>query len=322
MSPPSLTGADPAAYVRHSLHAPSRTYAETNCYADVVIELLHAAGLEPLAMFGHLVAIDFEGDQWTFFKPPAEDLERLFGVDIHEMNPYRPVELQIAEQIERGRTLIVELDSWYLPDLVDRGYRSEHVKTSCGFDLIDPAAERLHYFHGPGCFALQGADYRGALRLDATAPELLPPYVELVRFDAGPRLEGEALRVAARATLARHLARRPADDPVARFAAALEAGLPALLGGGLDGYHAYAFATVRILGSAFEVLASFTRWLFPAASGADGTAAAAHCDAVVAATKALSFRLARRRTFDPAPLLDALAAGYAGALAELTELTR
>ena len=34
---------------------------------------------------------DFEGDQWTFFKPPPEDLETLFGIDIHEMQPYRPL---------------------------------------------------------------------------------------------------------------------------------------------------------------------------------------------------------------------------------------
>ena len=37
------------------------------------------------------VRMDFEGDQWTFFKPPPEDLERLFGIDIHEMQPYRPL---------------------------------------------------------------------------------------------------------------------------------------------------------------------------------------------------------------------------------------
>ena len=46
--------------------------------------------------------MDFEGDQWTFFKPPPEDLERLFGIDIHEMQPYRPLPDQIAEQLARG----------------------------------------------------------------------------------------------------------------------------------------------------------------------------------------------------------------------------
>ena len=40
---------------------------------------------------GTIVRLDFEGDQWTFFKPDPGDLERLFGIDIHEMQPYRPL---------------------------------------------------------------------------------------------------------------------------------------------------------------------------------------------------------------------------------------
>ena len=112
----SLLGLDPATYRSHSLHDTDRSYAETNCYTDILIELLHACGQEPLAAMGATVRIDFEGDQWTFFKPPPEDLELLFGLDIHEMQPYRPLPDQAAEQIEQGRTLIVELDSWYLPD--------------------------------------------------------------------------------------------------------------------------------------------------------------------------------------------------------------
>ena len=30
------------------------------------------------------------------------DVEALYGIDIHEMQPYRPLPEQIAEQIERG----------------------------------------------------------------------------------------------------------------------------------------------------------------------------------------------------------------------------
>ena len=118
----SLSGHDPDGYVRHALHAPARSYPESNCYSDIVIELLHACGYEPLAVFGHLVRMDFEGDQWTFFKPPPEDLERLFGVDIHEMQPYRPLPEQIAEQLEVGRTIMVELDSYHLPDTAATSY--------------------------------------------------------------------------------------------------------------------------------------------------------------------------------------------------------
>ncbi|HEY1854481.1 MAG TPA: DUF1839 family protein, partial [Solirubrobacterales bacterium] len=79
----SLLGLDPGAYERHLLHGPDRDYAETNCYTDILIELVHARGDEPLAMMGCVLAVDFEGDQWTFFKPRPEDVERLYGIDIH-----------------------------------------------------------------------------------------------------------------------------------------------------------------------------------------------------------------------------------------------
>ena len=70
---------------RAGLHA-RRTATRTSS-----IELLHARGDEPLAALGFTLRMDFEGDQWTFFKPPPEDLEQLFGIDVHEMQPYRPL---------------------------------------------------------------------------------------------------------------------------------------------------------------------------------------------------------------------------------------
>ncbi len=312
----SLTGHRPEEYERHALHAPTRSYSESNCYSDVIIELLHARGLEPLAMFGHIVRMDFEGDQWTFFKPPPEDLERLFGVDIHEMQPYRPLPTQIAEQLSRDRTLIVELDSWYLPDTAATSYRADHVKSSVAADAIDPAAEVLHYFHGPALWQLSGEDYRGALRLDELDPEVLPPYTELVRFDAGAPLAGDPLRAAARELLAGHLRRRPATNPFAVFGERLVAELPELLAGDLNTFHAYAFATVRMAGSAFEIMGDHARWLF----GEDAGATAEASGAIVDGCKALSFRLARRRPFDPTATLEALAAAWQDAIDSLVTL--
>ncbi len=64
--------------------------------------MLHARGDEPLAAVGCALRMDFEGDQWTFFKPFPEDLELLFGIDVHEMQPYRPLPEQAAEQIARS----------------------------------------------------------------------------------------------------------------------------------------------------------------------------------------------------------------------------
>ena len=312
---PSLTGHDPATYVAHMLHGADRAYRETNCYADVIIELLHARGLEPLAAFGHLVRMDFEGDQWTFFKPPPEDLERLFAVDIHEMQPYRPLPLQIAEQLERDRTMIVELDSFHLPDTAATSYRTEHVKTSVAIDLIEPNAERLHYFHGLGLYVLEGEDYRGVFRIGETLGTTLPPYAELVRFDAGQRPDGAQLRTAARELLAGHLARRPARNPFAAFAGQLDAVLPQLLGGELDAFHAYAFATVRMAGSAFEVLGDHASWLL----GDHATEIVAGAHEIVDGCKALSFRLARRRAFDPQARLAGLASAWDRVIAGLTE---
>jgi hypothetical protein len=307
----SLLGLDPATYRRHALHQPGRTYGETNCYTDILVELLHAHGVEPLAALGCTVRMDLEGDQWTFFKPFPEDLELLFGIDVHEMQPYRPLAEQAVEQIARRRTLIVELDSWYLPDTLATSYRSEHVKSSVVVEGIDPQGERLRYFHGTGLYELSGEDYRGALRLGrAFSEDVLPPYTELVRFDAGPCLQGEELREAARVLLCRHLAHRPSTNPFVRFAAQLQCDLPRLLEGDASDYHAYAFATVRMAGSAFEVAASQAQWLLGDAAGP----ASAALMQIVEGCKALSFKLARRRAFEPEPALAATAAAWGEAM--------
>jgi Domain of unknown function (DUF1839) len=312
----SLLGLDPASYRPHMLHAPERAYVETNCYTDILIELVHARGDEPLAMMGCVLRLDFEGDQWTFFKPLPEHVERLYGIDIHEMQPYRPLPQQIAEQIAAGRTLIVELDSFHLPDVAATSYRTEHVKSSVVAEAIDLDGERLRYFHGPGYFELEGEDYRGVFRLGRPfSDDVLPPYTELARFDAGPALTGEALRGAARELLAEHLARRPAGNPFARFGEQLALALPELLAGEPADYHAYAFATVRMVGSAFEVGASHVDWLL----GEQGTVAAAAMRELVDGAKVLSFRLARRRAFDPEPILAGLATAWETGMAALDD---
>jgi hypothetical protein len=307
----SLLGADPAAYVPHAVHsAADRTYVETNCYSDVWIELLHARGDEPLAAIGATVRLDFEGDQWTFFKPDPGDLERLYGIDVHEMQPYRSVPDQIAGQLAAGRTMTVELDAWFLPDTASTSYRSEHVKTTVIAEAIDRDAQVLRYFHNAGLYELRGEDYRGVF-----TPGDLPPYCELVRFDAGPRLTGEELRAQARALLARHLALRPRSNPFERFGFALERDLPGLLEGDEATYHAYAFATVRMVGSGFELLAAQVDWLL-GRDGAAGEAIAAMGE-IVDGCKVLSLRLARRRAFDPAPRIADLAGAWRRAIGGL-----
>ncbi len=222
----SLFGLDPNTYVPHELHSGERAYPETNCYADILIELVHAAGHEPLAMLGSSMAVDFEGDQWTFFKPQPDEIELLYGIDIHEMQPYRPLPDQIAEQIEQGRTLIVELDSFYLPDVAGTSYRRAHIKSSAVMETIDREGARLQYFHNGSLHALEGEDYRNIFRVGREfLPDVLPPYTELVRFDRGRALRGDELVEAARELLRRQLARRPTSNPFIRYGDALEGDL-------------------------------------------------------------------------------------------------
>lgn len=315
----SLLGLDPEHYQPHALHRTDRAYNETNCYTDILIELVHAKGEEPLAMLGCTLAIDFEGDQWTFFKPRPGEMEALYGLDIHEMQPYRPLPEQLVEQLESGRTLIVELDSWFLPDTQATSYRREHVKTSVAVEAIDPEAESLRYFHNAGYHELGGEDYRGVFRLDHEySADVLPPYTELARFDAGPPLRGAELREAARAMLEANVRRRPDRNPFGLFGGQLAAELPNLLAGDAQRYHDYAFATVRMVGSAFDVAASHVDWVL----GDAGARATAQMGEIVSGCKTLSFKLARRREFDPQPAVLVLADAWEAAFAELEDALR
>lgn len=316
--PASLLNLDPATYTPHPLHGEDRAYPETNCWTDVAIELLHARGLQPLAALGSTVRIDFEGDQWTFFKTPPSDLELLYGIDVHEIQPYRPLPDQLHEQLLRDRTLLIEIDGWFLPDTAGTSYRSAHVKTSIAVEAIDRAGERLRYFHNTGYHELQGEDYRGAFRTDASAfaADVLPPYVELVRFDAGPALAGEELRTAAGGLLDHHLARRPRVNPFVAFGEQLSADLPVLLQRDATHFHDYAFATVRMAGSSFELLGSHATWLF----GDAGASTAEATARIVEDCKLLLFKLARRRAFDPAPVVQRLATAWDDAMARLEDV--
>lgn len=306
----SLLDLDPSTYQPHLLHDTGALYPLTNCWADIVIEVLHAHGDEPLACLGAALSIDHEGDQFTFFKPRAQDLEDLYGVDIHEMQPYRDLRQQIADQLKRRRTVIVETDAWWLPDTAGDSYRREHVKTSIAVAQLD--AERLVYFHNGGLYALDGEDFAHTL----TNGPALPPYVELVRFDAGPGLAGTDLLAAARDLLPVHLSRRPATNPFTSFLSQVEAELPLL--GELDEQqvHGLAFATTRMAGAAAVLSAAHVRWVL----GEKADAAAACLDKVAAATRTLTVRFARRRSFDPQPLVDGMAQDWTEALERLDEL--
>ena len=315
----SLFGHDPATYEPHAIHTGERNYLETNCFTDIIAELLHARGDEPVAGFGSFVRMDFENDQWTFFKPLAVDLERLFGVDIHEVQPYRPIPEQVAEVIALGRTMTIELDAWYLPDTAATSYRSAHVKTGVIAESIDLSAQRFRYFHNASLYELSGEDFRGAFRLGTDwSDDVLPPYTELIRFDAGPALRGDALKVAARQILRGHLDLVVPGNPFDRFSERLERDLPGLLAGDAGRYHAYTFATFRMAGAGFELLASHVDWLL----GEEGAPASAAMARIVEGCKVLGFKLARRRAFDPGDAMHVLREAWAEAVGSLDRAVR
>src|SRR5205807_7970722 len=137
---------EPANYQRHLLHNENRVWPETNCYVDIWVELLHAWGLDPVAGLAFTIAADFEGDQWTFFKFPLGDLYHLYGLDVQELAIWRPLVDHVGEQIARGRPVLVELDSYYLPDTAGTAYRREHVKSTVAAVAIDVSLRRLGYF--------------------------------------------------------------------------------------------------------------------------------------------------------------------------------
>ena len=316
----SLLGLDPATYTPSALHRPDRTFRETNCYVDLWIELLHAQRMIPESAMGFACTVDFEGDQWTFFKPPPEDLLRLHGIDVHEMQLYRPTVDHVVEQLEAGRSMTLEADSFYLPDTAATTYRKAHVKSSIAVEGIDAAGQRLRYFHAAGYCELSGEDYRGVFRVGKRFSEdVLPPYVELVNFDAAPRLEGEELRRGALESLRRQLAYKPKRNPWVEFGERLAKDLPALLAGSENDYHAYAFATVRQCGAAFDIARSFVEWLAPPTSAHARVAAEALGRQALGA-KTLLLKLARRRAFDPARAIEQLAADWSVARNALDRL--
>ncbi len=284
---------DPAQYARHALHGPDRAWVETNCYVDIWIELLHAWGFEPLAALPFTLGLDFEGDQWTFFKFPFADLQELYGLEVQELAVWRPLVRHVEEQLALGRPVLVELDSYYLPDTAGTAYRREHVKSTVAINEIDVAGTRLGYFHGQGYYQLQGEDFTKVFHLQGPAdPRLLPPYVEFVRRRPRSRLSQMELVRRSLRCLRRQLARLPDANPFERFRFRLETDLPWLATEPIDTFHLYSFATLRQFGAAYELTASYLRWLQRHDVPHLAQAIAAFADLSTGA-KTLQFRLAR-----------------------------
>jgi Domain of unknown function (DUF1839) len=299
-------------YQPHAMHSEQAAWLEKNCYIDVWIELLHALKLEPAAAMAFTLTADFEGDHWTFFKPPHGDLRRLYGIDVQELNVWRPLLDHAAEYLGAGKLVNTEADSFWLPDTAGTDYQRQHVKTTILLNDLDVDQQRLGYFHSAGYHQLEGEDFRQLFGREA-AEGVLPLYAELIRIDRLQRRPVDELAELSSQLLREHLAWRPASNPVTRFGARFEADLPQLHSHGLPHYHAWAFTTLRQLGAAFELASHHLRWLAP--HGDSRLASAADRFEVIAQDcKTLILKVARvvnaRRAFDAAAALAPLAQAW------------
>jgi hypothetical protein len=297
-----------ATYARHALHADDRAWVEKNCYIDIWIEVVHALGLDPLAMMPFNVAIDFEDDQWTFFKPVHAELWDLYGLDVQELNVWRSSILEHSlTQLTAGKLVSTEADAFWLPDTSGTDYQTQHTKTTIVINALDVDKRQLGYFHNASYYELSGNDFTQLLRLDAPPdPEFMPLFAEFIRIDRRVNHSPADLRARSRALLRDHLKRRPTANPFARFGWWFSAELPNLQDRGLPHYHAWAFANLRQIGAAFELAGLHARWLDDPAL----VPAADSLDIISTQAKTLILKAARavnsKKALDVAPYVDAM----------------
>ena len=113
--------------------------------------------------------------------------------------------------------------------------------------------------------------------------------------------------------LKRHFERRPASNPFVRFGERFAQDLPGLQAKGLPYYHAWAFASIRQAGAAFDLAAAHLRWL-AAFDHPALMAAADSFDTIAQGNKALILKGARAvnsgRPFDATPLMAEMAQAW------------
>ena len=317
---------NPARYERHLIHGAERTWAETNCYVDVLVELLHGLDYEPAAALPFTLGIDFEGDQWSFFKFPHEDLFALYGMEIQEFNPWRSLAQHVETQVGLGRPVLVEMDSFFLPDTAGTAYKLAHVKSTIAVNAIDIEQRYLGYFHGQSYYELTGQDFIDIFQLGGLVHErMLPPYIEYVKLrnlHEVPR--GKALVDASLVLLRKHLQLIPRDNPFVRFKDTFARDFDWLLTQEMETFHLYSFATFRQYGACFELVETYLKWLQQ--QGQQNLDAAIQAFATISNnTKAFQFQLARamarKRPIDLAPL-DEMAAAWQTGISQLLALYR
>ena len=239
---------------------------------------------------------------------------------VQELNVYRPLLDNALEQLREGRVVLAEVDSYFLPDTAGTDYRSQHTKTTIGIQELDAEARTLGYYHNSSYHWLAGEDFLGVF-CDATSrePGFMPFYAEFVRTERVQRHSPPDLVRRSIELLKRHLKTSPAGNPASRFATRIDADIGRLRQEGLAAYHAYAFATIRQLGAAFELGALYLHWLAGHGEGGlDGSVAA--FTAISDSSKALILKGARAVATDKAITLRPMVLDIAHRWTQGTEL--
>lgn len=278
----------------HPLHDNERPWPQTNCSVDLLIELVAAYGLDPTWMLAFTLTQDFEGDHFTFFKVPSDDMEALYGLVVQELAVWDKLENHILEQLQRGHVVLVEVDGFYLPDTRGVTYRENHGKTTIGIFSLDQEKRQIAYFHNETRGVLADEDYDGVLQKLASQSTFLMPYCEVVKRMGAPSAYPANLALS---QLRRHCFRRPTRNPFHAYSEVFASHLDALGSRGPAFFHAYAFNTLRQVGANFGLLESFLLRL----PGSDFFGAAASAHILAEEAKVLQFRLARavmRNNFD------------------------
>ncbi|VXC09842.1 conserved hypothetical protein [Burkholderia sp. 8Y] len=256
----------------HALHRGERIWRDGAGPVDLWIELLHGNGLEPHAMLAFTVTQDFEDDQFTLGRPPCEDIEKLYGLQVQELAVFDSLEERALVQTRRANTVLVEVDAFFLPDMRALAYRRTHVKTTIAVDVIDPNARRLGYFHHSGYHLLHGDDYDGVLGAHAahdaaasdaastTHGQALFPHVEFVKR-VRESLAGTSLAEGSADLLCAHLLRRPMHNPISRWRSTFPAHVDTMLERGEAYAQTYACNVMRQLGANFELLSHYLEWM-------------------------------------------------------------
>ena len=265
-------------------------------------------------MMPFVFRVDFEGDQWTFFKPPHEDITTLYGMRVEELNCWRKLIVHAEHHLASGNLVFTEADAYFLPDTQATDYKRAHTKSTIVINDLDVEARRLGYFHNAGYYELSGDDFAKTFQLDAAPdPAFMPFYAEFVSLDRVHRLEASELVRRSVTLLRGHLDRLPLRNPISRFAEQFAADVAWLKSEPIAIYHAYAFALIRQLGAAFELGAQYLGWL--SSNGESGLdQAITHCQAVSSGAKALILKTARsvnaKKDADFSPLLTEMASHW------------